>query len=159
MVFGPSPIYLIPTFVVGVVVWAYFFHLLRLDHKLALVFMVIFAIPITFLLFFTNYRVIRITDDSITLYSIFGKKRIPLDSIIAVKVVKLGFRKVLWLESKEGITVSPFVFSKISDLQDVLRGKLRDLVDVDGWERSLTDIVFLYLIAILLILVFVLRSI
>lgn len=158
MVFGPSPIYLVPTFVAGVVVWAYFFHLLRFDHKLAFIFMVIFALPITFLLFFTNYRIMKITEDSVIFYSLFGRKRIPVDSITAVKVVKLGFRKVLWLESNEGITVVPFVFSRISELRDILRDRLRDVVDLDGWERSLTDIVLLYLIAILLLLVFLFRS-
>jgi len=158
MTFGPSPIYMIPSAVIGVVLWAYFFYLLHYSGKLSLIFLVIFAVPITLLVFYINYRVIKVEDNGLVFYSLFGKKKLAFEAINSIRVVKVGMRKVLWVESEKGILIIPFVFSRIANLRDVLKERLGEVIDVEGWERSLSDIILLYFIAILLLLVFSFRS-
>lgn len=155
--FGPSPIYIFPSVVIGIVVFAFFFYLYESGSPFTYIFLVIFAIPITLMLLYTNLRTLKVYEDRLTIYSIFGKTEIPFDSISLVKVMRIGIRNVLLIEADGRIYLTPFVFSSVAELKDILVEKLGNKVERVGWERSIGDIILIYLIAILLLLVFLVK--
>lgn len=157
--FGPSWIFIIPSIVIEVITLFLGIALLFKAKTLGIGFFILVFVPLTFILLFVNYRKIVIHQDKICFHSLFSKKCLSYEKIKNVDLRKIGVRNTLWVEHENGLIITPMVFSKPASLKEAFEEKLGEKVSDENWKYSSLDIALLYLAAIFLVFVVLIRFI
>lgn len=148
--YGPSPLYIIPSVVIGAVVLfltvAFFFK----GKIWGVGFALFFALPLFFILLFVNYRFIYLSDSEICVKGLLGKRCFSWDQVELIEVRKLGIRNVLWIQCTDGVSIVPLVFGDLEGIYKSLKEIVPEKVK-DGWKRSQMDILLLYMTAAFLL--------
>ncbi len=151
--YGPSPLYIIPSAVIGAVVALLTLAFFAKGKVWGIGFGLLFLVPLTAILLFINFRFLVIKDEDICSRTVFGTRCIPKDQIEKVAVKRLGMRKVLWIQAQDNVMIVPLIFRDIQGLKRSLTEALGNRVDQEGWSRSVIDIALLYLTALFLVAV------
>ncbi len=149
--YGPSPLYIIPSVVIGAVVLfltiAFFFK----GRYWGIGFGIFFFIPLILILLFVNYRFILIDQEKLCIKGIFGKRCFKWEDIEDVETKRLGIRNTLWIRTKEHTAIVPMIFSDLKGLREELEARLGERFKADKWHRSPADLLLLYLTALFLL--------
>ncbi len=153
MRFGPSPIYIVPSVVIGLVVTFIDVAFFMKGIGWGVIFSALFLIPLLFIIFYINYRFIEIYDDALCVEGIFGSRCFPWDQIESVEVKRVGMRNVLWIQTDSDVQLVPIIFKDIEVLRRAISDRLGDKCKGDRWERSSVDLILLYMAALFLLFV------
>ena len=153
MRFGPSPVYIVPSAVIGLVVIFIDVAFFMKGTGWGVIFSLLFLVPLLFILFYINYKFIEVYDDALCVEGIFGSKCFPWEQIESVEVKRVGMRNVLWIQAGSDVQLVPLIFKDTEAIRKAISEKIGDRCRGDRWERSSVDLILLYMTAFFLLFV------